>query len=108
MTMGRLKQWLFEALRVGRAHAEFRKLETEKLQEMKDAREDRDGRDIDGISGDYGGYEAISRRIVFDERSIGGNSGLFFFEGKNRRGFGGGGLAFVGREFPPGGGGVGF
>src|SRR5579859_360086 len=87
MVLRGVKQRLFEPLRVGRAHAKFRKLESQQLQEMKDAREDGDGRDFDVISGDNGGNEPVSRRIVFDESCAVRESGLQFFEGKTRRSF---------------------
>ena len=76
MALCGLKEWLFKALRVGCAHSEFGELETEKVQEMKDARENSDGSDFDGVAGDRGGYEAVSCRIVFDKRRIGGDGGL--------------------------------
>src|ERR1700675_4394330 len=72
------------------------------MQEMKDARENGDGSDFDGISSDHGGYETVSRRIVFDESGIGGDGGLQFVEGKIRRGFEGGVFALVRRQFPEG------
>src|SRR5580704_8119660 len=102
MAVSGLKQWLFEALRVGGTHAEFRKLESEKVKEMKDAGENSDGSNFDGILGDHGGNEAVSRRVVFDERSSGGDGGLQSAQGKISRGFEGGVFAFVRRQFPQG------
>ena len=76
MALGGLKQRLLEALRVGGAHAEFGKLEAEKVQEMEDAGENGDGSDLDGIARNDGGDQAVARRIVFDERGIGRDGGL--------------------------------
>ena len=76
MAVSSLKQWPLKALRVGSAHAEFRKLEAEKVEEMKDAGENGDGSDFDGILSDHGGNEAVSRRVVLDESSVSWDGGL--------------------------------
>src|SRR5271155_5330722 len=69
---------------------------------MKDAGEHSDGSDVDGIASDYRGDEAVSSRIVFDERGIGRDGGLQFFEGKIRWSFESGVFAFVSGEFAQG------
>src|SRR5580658_4305914 len=80
VALGSLQERLCKALGVGGAHAEFRKLETEEVQVMKDARENGDGSDVDRGSRDDGGDQAVSRRIIFDQGSAGGEGGLYFFE----------------------------
>ena len=69
---------------------------------MDDAGENSDRSDFDGVSSDDGGDEAISRRVVFDERGIGGDGGLQLFERKIRGGFESGVFAFVGGQFAQG------
>src|SRR5580692_6521587 len=100
MALCGFEQWLREALRVAGAHAEFGKLEAQKVQEMKDAGENRDGSDFDGIASDHSGYQAVSRRIVFDKCSVSGDRGLQGVQGKIRWGFERGVFAFVSGQFP--------
>src|ERR1700751_2334901 len=69
MTQRGAQQRLLELLRIFCAQAKFRKLESEQLQDLRNARGQGNGRDLDVIARDKESQQAISRRIVFNERS---------------------------------------
>ena len=102
MALGRAQERLFKPLHIIIAHAKFRDLKTQQLQEVRDARNQGHRENLGSITRYDGGNHLVAGNKVLNQSRLMWQDSLEFLQRKIGRRFQGRVFSFVSRQFTQG------